>query len=658
AGVSFDASVWELWPYLTKGGCLFIPDDSILLSPAKIFSWLLETGITVTFLPTPLAELLLQEPRIHELKLRFLLTGGDQLHNCPDTALPFDLINHYGPTENTVVSTSAKVNCNSQDHRPPPIGRPIDNVQTYVLNNRLHPVPIGVPGELYLGGESLAKGYLSRPELTAEHFISNPFNNIPGSMMYRTGDLVRYRPDGNLEFLGRKDDQVKIRGFRIELGEIETTIRKHTSVEQVVVLCREDMTNDKRLTAYIVAKDNTVLTPVDLQGFAKQKLPSYMVPVFVILSGLPLTANGKIDRKALPEPDNVGQPPQTHVPPQTKAQQDLADVWKEVLNIDTVDIHDNFFDRGGHSLLLMQVIAKFEKKTGIRLNPMDFFHNNLKQLTTPIEPTESEEIPDSFNHVSHDFEPFYFGTPERSLFGLYRFAIPESKHGVVLCPPHGHEYIRCHRAYRELAIRLTKAGYNVFSFDYYGCGDSGGNYDEGRLEGWRLDTLQAVDVIKKRFKLNWICLVGLRLGASLAIMAGEDCDIIDAMVLWDPILKGKTLIEEMTSLQDTYNEASSDLDARGVYDFLAYPLNPGLVEDLEQMDLSVVKHHLVRELLVLESEAESARPEMEKYFSRLADRAGFQYKSEAKIWLRKPYEAIVPQEILQSVVTWISEVRS
>jgi len=252
ASVAFDASVWELWPYLTAGASIHVPAEDVRAVPSRLLEWLAGERITMTFLPTPLAEAVLEERWPEGLSLRYLLTGGDKLHRAPSRPLPFQLINHYGPTENTVVATCGPVPPSSNGAAPP-IGKAIANVQTYILDASLNPVPVGVAGELYLGGDSLARGYLNLKELTAERFIPNPFG-APGSRLYKTGDVVRYLHDGNIEFLGRNDDQVKIRGYRIELGEIEAVLNQHAEVKENVLLAREDRPGEKRLVSYVLAR--------------------------------------------------------------------------------------------------------------------------------------------------------------------------------------------------------------------------------------------------------------------------------------------------------------------------------------------------------------------------------------------------------------------
>ena len=251
AAIGFDACGWEIWPYLAAGASIYFPEDDIRRDPEKLQNWLVSNAITISFLPTPLAEkvLLLDWPQT--TALRILLAGGEKLQQHPLKSHPFKLVNNYGPTENTVVTTSGYIPVTEQTDIAPTIGRPIANTQIYILDKYLQPVPVGVVGELYIGGNGLARGYLNRPDLTAQSFIPNSFKPNSGERIYKTGDLVRYRADRNLEFLGRLDEQVKIRGFRIELGEIETVLTQHPAVQQTVAIASEDGQGDKRLVAYI-----------------------------------------------------------------------------------------------------------------------------------------------------------------------------------------------------------------------------------------------------------------------------------------------------------------------------------------------------------------------------------------------------------------------
>ncbi|VBB05120.1 phosphopantetheine attachment site [Lucifera butyrica] len=370
AGPAFDAAVWEIWPYLTAGAGLYIPNQETRASLRGLIRWLRETGITASFMPTPLAEALLGEEWPADAPLQALLTGGDQLHRRPPRNLPFDLVNHYGPTESTVVATCAKVDPAGASDMLPSIGRPIDNTRIYIVgqNNQLQPV--GVAGELCIGGDGLARGYLNRPELTAEKFTANPF--IPGERMYRTGDLARWLPDGSLEYLGRLDQQVKIRGFRVELGEIEAELVKHPAVKETVVLAKDDGAGGKYLCAYILTSREVAVA--ELREHLSRVLPGYMVPAaFVELAAIPLTPNGKIDRNALPEPEAGIHTGTEYVAPANETEERMARLWQEVLGVERVGMKDNFFELGGHSLKTITLAARIHKEFGVEVALTDLF---------------------------------------------------------------------------------------------------------------------------------------------------------------------------------------------------------------------------------------------------------------------------------------------
>ncbi len=374
AGLGFDACVWEVWPYLAAGASVHLVDENARLSPVELWQWLARKRITIAFVPTPMAEAMLCEPIPETIELKAMLTGGDRLHGggLPQQ-LPFRLINHYGPTENAVVSTYGEVDLATAGQTEPVIGRPIDNVQAYVLDTQMQPVPIGVIGELYLGGNSLARGYWRREDLTDEKFVSNPFDADAQSRLYRSGDLVRWRKDGTLDFIGRVDQQVKIRGYRIELGEIESTLNAHPGIAQGAVICQSEDASSKQLWAYIVKSSSEQNLSV-IRDDLRERLPSYMLPSFwVELDTLPLTPNGKVDRDALPEPQDKTDIQQAYTAPRNELEQRIAAIWCEVLGVDKVGVNDNFFDLGGHSLVASQVISRIRDEFKINLMLSSFF---------------------------------------------------------------------------------------------------------------------------------------------------------------------------------------------------------------------------------------------------------------------------------------------
>ncbi len=277
--------------------------------------------------------------------------------------------NLYGPTEATIWSTAHRIRGEEPDV---PIGRPLANTRVRILDPHLRPVPVGVPGELFIGGTGVATGYWKRDDLTVERFLSMQFDGEPATRFYRTGDLARLGLDGRVRYLARADNQIKLRGFRIEPGEIEAALARHAQVREAQVLLREDMPGDKRLVAYVVARE-AGLAPADLRAFLKRQLPDYMVPAaFVPLPALPLTPNGKVDRKALPVPEYETSAPE-HDPPRTPMESAIAKVWAEVLNLQRVGINDNFFELGGHSLLAMQIVSRIKQRTSIDLSLRQLF---------------------------------------------------------------------------------------------------------------------------------------------------------------------------------------------------------------------------------------------------------------------------------------------
>jgi amino acid adenylation domain-containing protein len=368
AGPAFDASVWELWPYLTIGATVFMPDNETRLSASHLRDWILSKHVTMAFLPTPLAEQAIGLDWPAACSLRTLLTGGDTLRKRPPSTLPFALVNNYGPTENTVVSTSGRVRSIDELDTAPSLGRPIDNTEVYVLDRNLQLVPVGVPGELHVGGIGLAREYLGRPDLTSEKFIPHPFSNVAGRRLYKTGDRVCYRPDGTLEFLGRTDHQVKIRGHRVELGEIESVLCKQPGVQEAVVLPRANGPSGPALAAFIVADSGHEIRIDHLRDALKGMLPIHMLPSSVTLTdSIPLSAHGKVDRDALLQQEKKSAAAPMDSAPVTDTQRAIAAIWRELLERDHVGIYDSFLDIGGHSMLAVELMARLNAAFHIEL---------------------------------------------------------------------------------------------------------------------------------------------------------------------------------------------------------------------------------------------------------------------------------------------------
>jgi amino acid adenylation domain-containing protein len=430
AGVGFDASAWETWPYLVRGASLHVPADELRTAPAELRDWLVERGITIGFLPTPLAESVLPLAWPASTPLRAMLVGGDRLRSRPSPSLPFTLVNNYGPTENTVVATSGAVPAAGEGL--PTIGRPIANTAAYVLDGYGNPVPAGVPGELFVGGAQVARGYLGRPALTAERFIPDPFPAVPGARMYATGDRVRWRESASvrecvsalvgdsqgtgdeqrsrpsfthalthprthaLEFLGRTDLQVKVRGFRIEPGEVEAALRTHPAVTDAVCVARAEEGGAPRLLAWVVAGDADASLPAQLRAHLRERLPEYMVPAAIgTVAAIPLTSNGKTDTAALPTPDAARVEAVVSVPPRTEEERTLARIFAGLLRVPAVGVFDNFFDLGGDSTLSIQLVSR-AREAGLHVTTRQVFqHQTVAALAAAAVPAALPEPEDA-----------------------------------------------------------------------------------------------------------------------------------------------------------------------------------------------------------------------------------------------------------------------
>jgi len=380
--ISFDLTVTGLYPPLLAGGRVDILSEAW---GGQSLVDALRNGkdrSLVKITPAHL-ELLNQQIKPEEAKgsTKVFVIGGENLvaeslqlwrKSAPATRL----INEYGPTETVVGCCTYEVKADDPASGSVPIGRPIANTQLYILDRYMNPVPVGVIGELYIGGAGVARGYLNRPELNKERFLADPFSGQPGARLYKTGDVARYRNDGILEYLGRVDNQVKVRGYRIELGEIEATLASDPRVKSCAVLVREDEPGNKQLVGYVVAREGSSPTADDLQQFVKQKLPEYMSPAhFVFLESMPLTTNGKVDRKALPAPSHEGSSAAADgefAAPRSETEKALADIWTKLLKVERIGIHDDFFDFGGHSLMAMRAVSQIEERFGVNLSLAGF----------------------------------------------------------------------------------------------------------------------------------------------------------------------------------------------------------------------------------------------------------------------------------------------
>jgi len=578
SSISFDLTVTSLYPALLAGGQVeLLPEGGV---GAQNLLEALRRGkdrTLVKITPAHLEALSLQLGAEEVAGLtRVFVIGGENLpaeslrlwrESAPDTRL----INEYGPTETVVGCCVYEVKPGDPQNGPVPIGRPIANTQLYILDENLAPMPPGVMGELYIGGAGVARGYLNRPDLTRERFLPNPFTDDGEARMYKTGDLARYREDGVIEYLGRVDDQVKIRGYRIELGEIEAALASCKGVQSCAVLAREDTPGDKQLVGYIVARDGMQPAIEELQNSLKDSLPEYMVPArFVFLPSFPLTHNGKVDRKALPAPANESaQVEDAADRPRTAVETALAAIWKDLFKTDKVGVHDDFFDLGGHSLLAIKVMSRVRDEFGVDLQALILFENPTiaalaDSLTkagvkdSPVQPEEQlEPAPEprtvKKQEAPRKITPFYFGAAEDPLFGVYS---PPSggatrQAAALLCGPVGIEYQRTHYAMRLTASHLARAGFHVLRFDYHGTGDSSGHVDAGQFDRWVGDVALAARELSENSGIRKLTIVGMRLGAALAIEALARRDIAArSLVLWDPVVSGAEYIAALEKMNE------------------------------------------------------------------------------------------------------------
>jgi amino acid adenylation domain-containing protein len=526
ASQCFDISIWQLVAALLVGGCVRIYADEQILDSAEFFNTLDNDGITI-FQPVPslLRALLEQTPRPSEIgfrNLRCVVPTGEELPR--DLVVSWfkrfptiDLVNAYGPTECSDDVTHHRMKEPPPPGRSIPIGRPIDNTQLYILDRHLQPVPIGIAGELFVGGVGVSRGYLGQPSLTAERFVPNPFQ--PGDRLYRTGDLVRWRNWGTIEFLGRIDHQVKIRGHRIELGEIEAVLKASLGVQDAVVVARPAPHGTKELVGYVSVQPEADIAGHEVRGWLGTKLPDYMVPaIIVVLPSLPLTANGKIDRNALPAPAFAQAAPPSRILPRTSAERTLARIWAEALNQSEIGIDENFFELGGHSLLVMRVIAR-AANVGVALKPGDFFARpTIRQMVDVQHRANSvRAISGTANTVSKVIAPplvrLSDGSPETPLF--------------IVHPISGHV-----GGYAELAARLA-GSLSIIAFEARGL--------DGRMPP--LSSIseiaeQLVNVVTEVQPEGPYRLAGWSFGALVAIEAARELlaagKTVSRIVVFDP----------------------------------------------------------------------------------------------------------------------------
>ena len=401
SNVSFDAATFEIWGGLLNGSTLIVLPKEIVLSPLELKRAISKQQIDALFLTTALFNQMAQSVPEAFASLRYLLFGGEAsdaqaAKRVLERGKPQHLLHLYGPTEGTTFTTWYEVNEVAAGARTVPIGRPLSNTEVWVLDRQMQLVPVGVAGELFISGDGIAREYLGEPELTADKFVPHPYSTKPGSRLYRTGDLVRYLSDGNIRFLKRRDHQVKIRGFRVELGEIEAALDQYWAITESVVIDRDDLGGGTRLVAYIVSEEGVEPAAAELHAFLKEKIPSYMIPsIFVTIEEIPLTPNGKVNRRELPVPEfSESAANENFVAPRTPVEETLAGIWGEILGVPQVGVESNFFDLGGHSLLATRVISQIRENFGVELPLRVLFESptiaGLAQHLEAVQPKDTQ----------------------------------------------------------------------------------------------------------------------------------------------------------------------------------------------------------------------------------------------------------------------------
>jgi amino acid adenylation domain-containing protein/non-ribosomal peptide synthase protein (TIGR01720 family) len=642
--ISFDIHVLELFVPLAVGGCVVVASRETAADPQRLMAALAHPSIRV-MQATPSTWRMLVDAGWQGGPQLKLLCGGEALASDLAQALLArcgELWNMYGPTEATVWATIERITASGPAIT---IGRPFDNMRAYVLDRLHQPQPVGVPGELCLGGQGIARGYLNRPQLTAERFIANPF--IAGERIYRTGDLARWRADGRIEVLGRLDDQIKLRGHRIELGEIEAVLGSHPAIAHCVMWLREDRPGDQRLVAYAMPSQAPRPELNELRRFAGRTLPDYMLPSAIVwLDRFPLTPNGKVDRRALPAPAAPvasGQAELALLP----AEAFFAGLFAEVLDIQGVGRYDNFFDLGGHSLLVMKVVDRVEQRSGIRMHPGELFQQTVGQLAAQYGarlPLPAPAVHAPVQRPAEPIEALFFAGSAGRLYGCHhRPTGPASGRAVLLCAPIAHEYARCHRALRQLAALLARRGHQVLRFDYFGQGDAEGEADALRLAQCQHDVSSAIGELRQRSGAAVVTLIGLRLGATLALQAAQGRADVDRLVLWHPVVDGPALLREWQDDHREFIHALGYSSQTQVAEVLGSPLPEGLAQEIAAITPDSLATPGSASLVI---EATDRHPRGRAWPPAMV-------LAEAPIWRQQPLEAIVPSQAMQAIAHWL-----
>ena len=586
--INFDIAIEEIFPPLLVGG-------SVVIRPSKRSDQLNELSaiindhqITAVHIATAYwhewVDLMIASEDQVPSSLRLMVVTGEKVSTthyqnwkslCKLSGLDVLWCNAYGPTEATV-SASVFIPSDDFDGDNMPIGKPLNRYSAMIVDEDYIELPVGETGQLLIGGPALARGYLNRPELNDEVFIDTVGaidekgrRQYQVERMYKTGDLARWLPSGDIEFAGRIDHQIKLGSYRIEPGEIEAAINHHPTVLESLVSYVE-VNGKKSLISYVAVGDKAfeqeTVDAKDIGEFLENSLPPYMVPArYIFVASFPKTTNGKIDRKALPDASTS----QTAVDadtvlPRNDLERQLADIWQEVLNLNQVGIHSDFFALGGSSLLAVGIVSRIIGDLKLELPVRDFFANptiatQARHINSLLHPNgaqdkdSSEQDSIELRKRLPELKPCYFERDEHRLFGMHYPPSDANKaqsHAVLICHPLGHEYSRAYRNLQQFALHLSQAGFDTFRFDYVGTGNSSGNSEEALANDYASDVKAAADYIRQQSQCQKLSVIGLRMGATLAVSA--EIPNIENLILWDPVVRGENYIE---LLQGFHNAA-------------------------------------------------------------------------------------------------------
>ncbi len=622
--LSFDIAVLELYLPLMQGASVVIANREEAMDGYAL-SKLLEQHQATIMQATPVTWRLLLEAGWEGNKNFKALVGGEALPKDLANQLlghGIELWNMYGPTETTVWSTCARIMDTTDGIS---IGKPISNTTVYILDEQECLCPIGVAGELYIGGDGVTLGYWNQAELTAERFIENPFSTSAGATLYRTGDRACWRNDGTLEHQGRLDFQVKVRGFRVELGEIEVVLAEHPDILQVAVHLWTVGPDDVRIVACCVPTKVGVLALVSLRQYLRTRLPEYMIPqYFLPIDEIPLTPNGKVDRRRLPIPTTEESYIGRHEAPANSVEVIIAEIWTTLIQPSRpIGRYDKFFEMGGYSLLAMRAIQQMECQLGVKLDIRLLLQESVADIAILCRPKNAFQgeggqygvrYPDRMG--GHDSDAFYFGPGEQQLFGIHHPPTgSDCQVLTVICPPLFSEFTRTHRALRELAISIAERGHHVFRFDYRGTGDSFGNLEEMTVSDWVEDIGLAIREGCEISNCSTVRVLGVRAGALLASKAIRTISAVERVVLWDPVSDGAGYLQALRHVQETLLKQNINLsraerrEAAHEYDYGGgYRLSERMVEGFHLLDSSTYANVPVSQLHVVSTSSLAGFP--------------------------------------------------